>query len=550
MATTAPSAIPGIVQQLRSSFNSNITLPKEWRLEQLQKLQKMINDGREKLSEAMYKDLHRSRFESHLIELNVIDHEIQYALDNFDSWVVDETKPTNFLNFPAKSVVHRDPLGVVLIMSPWNYPVQLLLVPLIGALAGGNTVLLRPAEYTSHTSNAIKDLVAKYFDPKVVTVITGGRDVNVAVLAERFDYIFFTGGTTLGRIVHAAANKHLTPVTLELGGKSPTYVDSTADLEIAAKRIVWGSFLNAGQTCVRPDYLMVQKEVASKLVALLRASIREFYLSPHTDASEYAIAKAVQPVKVGGSAPLASAKDSCYFARIVDGGNAIDRIAGILKEDAKFVVEGGDVDMAARYVAPTLLDFADDRKAFDASASMRNEIFGPLLPILTVKDAAEAISIIRAREKPLAMYIYTTNSAIQRKFADETSSGSLLFNDSVVHLANHALPFGGVGNSGMGAYHGKQTFETFTHAKAVMYRKYILDMPARYPPYTSFKRGLIHTLGVAPPKRQLQLITFILVAAAFYLARNPIQMGVEKVLPYALKVLPGIAGLLAALRFF
>ena len=544
---TNPASIRGVVAKLRQTFNSNVTLPESWRRAQLLKLQALMAAGREKLARAMYEDLHRSRFESQLLELGIVDHEIQAALDGLSDWMKPESKPTNFLNFPASSYVKRDPYGVVLIMSPWNYPVQLLLAPLVGALAAGNTVLLRPGTFSCKTSEALRDLIEQFFAAGDVAIVVGDRDVTTAVLAERVDYIMFTGGPTLGRVVHAAANKYLTPVTLELGGKSPSYVDATADLDIAAKRLTWATFVNAGQTCVRPDYLMVQASVAPAFVAKVKACIKEFYSGGHADASEFHVQEAGAAVT---GKTLASSKDSAYLGRIIDGNDAIGRLAGLLKADKQYVTEGGDVDAKARYVSPTLLEFGSDKTAFERSATMQHEIFGPLLPILVVKDESEAIALIRAREKPLALYVYSLRSDVQERFANETSSGSLVFNDAIVHLANHALPFGGVGNSGMGGYHGKYTFLTFSHAKSVMSRSNYMDMPARYPPYDATKRTIFGLFSQPIPKLTLQASVFVAVALSAYLARGSINTVAEKAFPYLVKLLPLIIALGVTQRFF
>jgi aldehyde dehydrogenase (NAD+) len=479
-----PAAISGAVDRLRATFDSGVTLTREWRIQQLKAFRSLVSHGKEALSIAMYQDLHRSRFESHLIEISVVEHEIQEAIDHLDDWMAPEAKPTNLLNQPGSSSVHRDPLGVCLIMSPWNYPVQLLLAPLIGAIAAGNCALLRPAEYTGAVSETIGVLIGKYLDPNAFAVVIGGRAITESSLKCRFDKIFFTGGPTLGKVVYGAAVENLTPVVLELGGKSPAYVDASANLSVTARRLTWGTFLNAGQTCVRPDYLLVHESVADELIARIVGFIREFYEVPATDKTEYAYSEA--------AAQRPTAKTSPYFGRIVNGGGAIDRLAGLLERDKAHIVTGGEVDKAERYVAPTVLDFGTDVDAFEASSAMQAEIFGPILPVLRVSGPDAALAAIKRREKPLAMYVFTNSAAVKKTFETRTTAGGLVFNDCVVHLANGNLPFGGVGHSGMGNYHGRYSFECFSHQKAVMDRKSLADMPARYPPYTSFKRNLIY----------------------------------------------------------
>jgi len=547
LKTTDPSEIPGIVSKLRDSFNSKITLSKQWRLQQLHQLEKLLKEGEEELSKAMYTDLHRSRFESYFIELNIVTHEIHTAIENLDEWMKPEVKPTNLQNLPGKSFVQRDPLGVVLIMSPWNYPVQLLLAPLVGALAAGNTVLLRPASYTKNVSAALARLVAKYFDPSVVAIVTGDRDVTTSVLKERYDYIFFTGGPTLGRVVHQAANKHLTPVTLELGGKSPSYVDKSVDVDICAKRLTWATFVNAGQTCVRPDYLLVHEAVADEFIAAIVKYTRKFYADcPKADPNEYALSPAERAV---AAEIKHEAGQTPYFGRIVDGGDAIDRLANILKQDASYIIEGGAVDKSKRFISPTLLKFGANRHAFENSAAMQAEIFGPILPILTVKSPEEAIALIRSREKPLALYCFSNDSSVVKRFLRETTSGSVAINDAIVQLANHELPFGGVGLSGMGAYHGRYSFETFSHQKAVMWKSTTADIAHRYPPYTEFGRKLIKLTGKPISRSTIRAVATVAAVTAAFLARNRAQDAVAALVPHIPKILPVIAAI-AAYRWF
>jgi aldehyde dehydrogenase (NAD+) len=361
---------------------------------------------------------------------------------------------------PARARIVREPLGVVLVIAPWNYPVQLALVPLIGALAGGNCVVLKPSEVAPATSAVLARLIPRYLDPECVAVVEGGVPETTALLAERFDHVFYTGNGTVGRIVMEAAAKHLTPVTLELGGKSPCLVDSEVDLDVAARRIVWGKFFNAGQTCVAPDYALVPAALEKPLLERMKQVLVDFY----------------------GADP----EKSPDFGRIVNGRHHA-RLTALL--GAGEVVVGGRHDAASRYLAPTIL-----RAVPPDAPVMQNEIFGPILPVLTVRDLDEAIAFVNAREKPLALYVFTRDRRAAKRVLAETSSGAVTVNDCITHMVPHGLPFGGVGPSGMGAYHGPHSFHTFTHAKAVLDRATFVDPPVRYPPYTPAKHKWIKRL--------------------------------------------------------
>ena len=526
--------IPQYVTNLRATFRTGKTLEYKWRIEQLKQLRRLISEGRERLSQAMWKDLHRSRMETYLLELSTVEADINATIEHLSSWMTPERVSTNLSNFPGSSYIQSDPLGVVLIMSPWNYPIQLFLSPLVGAIAAGNCVVLRPADYTHNVSAVLSDLVHEYLDPECFRVVTGGREVTTAVLAQRFDLIFFTGGPTLGRIVHLAANKYLTPVILELGGKSPSYVHRDADLEISARRLAWSVFLNAGQTCVRPDYLLVHRDIASRFLDKLRSNIIELYTSECSDAREYGFQPSTDSVEnaalaaetpaeyLPGVKPSSSAYDqtsltmiqkSPYFGRIVDGGSAFDRLVKIVEDDVAYVTVGGAVNRESRFMAPTILNFGSDKEAFATSSSMQVEIFGPILPVLTVQDEEEALQFITDREHPLASYCFTTSSAVKAKFAKRTTSGSLVFNDAIVQLANHHLPFGGVGASGMGNYHGKFSFDTFSHQKSVLYKTNMLDLAARYPPYSTTKEKVLKLVNMHIPDSAIAVGVTVVAAA-------------------------------------
>jgi aldehyde dehydrogenase (NAD+) len=369
------------------------------------------------------------------------------------------TRPERVGAIPGigRSYVHREPLGVVLIISPWNYPVGLLLSPLAGAIAAGNTAVLKPSEVTPHVSAALARHVARYLDPEAITLVEGGVEETSALLAERFDHIFYTGGGTVGRIVMEAAAKNLTPVTLELGGKSPCLVDREVDLKTTARRIAWGKFLNAGQTCIAPDYVLVHRDREEELVRELEAAARDFY----------------------GADP----KRSADYARIVDRRHH-ERLSKLLGDGE--VAFGGETDPETNYLAPTVL-----RHVSPESPVMQQEIFGPILPVLPVADLAEAIDFVNERDKPLALYVFSEDEAAQDRVLAETSSGGACVNGTVMHIMDARVPFGGVGPSGMGAYHGRHSFETFSHRKAVLRRGFRFDPKMLYPPYSERKRRIL-----------------------------------------------------------
>jgi aldehyde dehydrogenase (NAD+) len=447
-------AIPATVERLRDAFDAGRTRPLEWRREQLERLLALCDDHGQELVEALQADLRKPELEAWAADVGSVRSEAKRAIKNLKKW----TKPERVGGMPllGRSFVIREPLGVVLIISPWNYPVQLLFSPLVGALAAGNAVVLKPSEVTPHVSAVLARHVPDYLDTEAVALVEGGVEETTALLGERFDHIFYTGNGHVGRIVMEAAAKHLTPVTLELGGKSPCIVDDDVDVDVTARRIAWGKFMNAGQTCIAPDYVLVHERREPELVEALGRCVHEFY----------------------GDDPKASAD----FARIVNGRH-YQRVARLLKDGD--VVEGGQTDETQNYVAPTLL-----RNVSPDSDAMREEIFGPVLPILKVKDVAEAIRFVNEREKPLALYVFSDDERVQQDVLERTSSGGACVNGTIMHLANPELPFGGVGPSGMGAYHGRHSFETFSHRKSVLRRKLKRDPKFLYPPYGGLKTRL------------------------------------------------------------
>lgn len=436
-----------LLQQQRAFFNTGNTRSVNFRVEQLKRLKQAIIKHQDAIVTAAKADLGRPEFEAYF-EIGVLG-ELNRALNQLKSWVKPKRVATPFDQFPATAWIEPEPLGVVLIIGPWNYPFQLLFSPLIGAIAAGNCTILKPSELAPHTSQAVAQLIQDTFDPSYIAVVEGGVETSQQLLAEKFDYIFFTGGIRVGKIVMEAAAKHLTPVTLELGGKSPCIVDTDVRLDYTAKRIVWGKFINAGQTCVAPDYLLVDRRIKSDLVEQLQRSMHDFF----------------------GDNPVKSPD----YARIINEQH-FSRLLPFL-ENGKVIV-GGEAIREQRYIAPTILD----QVRWDDPV-MQEEIFGPILPLLEYESLEEAIAKINARPKPLALYFFSRNRQKQAKVLQSTSSGGVCLNDTVMQYATWELPFGGVGESGIGAYHGKSSFDTFSHYKSVLKKSFWLDLGWRYAPY-------------------------------------------------------------------
>jgi aldehyde dehydrogenase (NAD+) len=455
---TTPSNLQGLVQQQRSFFSTGQTKPIAFRLEQLQNLQQAITKYQDAIVEAAKQDLGRPEYEAYF-EIATIA-EIKQALKSLKQWMKPQRVASPIDQFPSTAWIQPDPLGVVLIIGPWNYPFQLIVSPLVGAIAAGNCAILKPSEHAPHTAQVVAEMIQSAFDPQYIAVAQGDAQVSQQLLAEKFDHIFFTGGTAIGRVVMAAAAKHLTPVTLELGGKSPCVVEADARLDYAAKRIAWGKFINAGQTCIAPDYLLVDRRIKQELLTKIKAYIQEFY----------------------GTDPSTSPD----YARIINQRH-FSRLASFL--DNGTLLLGGQTDLDKRYIAPTLLD----NVSWDAPV-MQDEIFGPILPVVEYGELEEAIALINARPKPLALYFFSSDKRKQGQMLESTSSGGVCINDTVMHIAVSALPFGGVGESGMGRYHGKASFDTFSHYKSVLKKGMWLDLAWRYAPYTASKLKLIQKI--------------------------------------------------------
>ena len=448
-ATTAPPISASTLQAQRDFFASGQTRSVAFRIEQIEKLKQAILQRQDAIVEAAKADLGRPEFEGYF-EVGVLA-ELSYVLKHLKSWAKPQKVNVPLAQMPGSAWVQSEPLGCVLIIGPWNYPFQLVISPLIGAIAAGNCAIIKPSEIAPATSRVVAELIRDIYPPEFVTVQEGGVEVAQALLAEKFDHIFFTGGTRVGQIVMEAAAKQLTPVTLELGGKSPCIVDKNSDLKVAAKRIVWGKYLNAGQTCVAPDYLVVHEDVKPAFLVILQDIIRDRY----------------------GDNPIQSPD----FSRLVSD-DQFDRVAALM--EGEDILIGGQTNREERFIAPTVLN----NVSWD-SPIMQEEIFGPVLPVLSYSDIADVTKAINARPKPLALYIFTRDAALQECILSATSSGGVCINDVFLHIAVWGMPFGGVGQSGIGAYHGKTSFDTFSHQKSVLKKPFWMDIDWRYPPYAS-----------------------------------------------------------------
>ncbi|MGA2247263.1 MAG: aldehyde dehydrogenase [Verrucomicrobiota bacterium] len=449
-----------LVYRQRAFFLTGATRPLDVRREHLQEFSTALERHESSLLAALQADLHKSPFQGYASELGLLQAEIRHALKNLSRWAAPVRCRTPWFAAPSRGWVQSEPFGVACILGPWNYPVQLLLTPLVSAIAAGNCAVLKPSELAPHTAEATAGMVAKSFAENHIAVVTGGADIAEALLRERFDKIFFTGSTRVGSAVMAAAAKQLTPVTLELGGKCPVIVCADAAIEQAAKRIAWGKFMNAGQTCVAPDFVLVQREVGEAFVAALKKSLREFY----------------------GEA----ASRSADYGRIVNARH-FERLLRYLREGK--VIYGGEHEASDLFLAPTILT-----EVLPNSPVMQEEIFGPILPVLEFGRLDDALALLRGRPTPLALYLFTRDRATETRVLAEARSGGVCVNDVVSHMVGTGLPFGGLGESGMGAYHGRAGFEAHSYQRAVMRRATWLDTPFRYPPQKLSLAGLRRAL--------------------------------------------------------
>lgn len=447
--------IPEIVQTQRAYFMTGVTRTLQFRQYALKKLQTAVRENEDRIALAMKKDLNKNPFETYMCETGIVLDEIRFHLRHLSEWMREKTVTTPIAQFHSRSFMSPEPYGVALIMTPWNYPIQLCLEPLIGAISGGNCAVIKPSAYAPATSRLLAEIISDIFPPEYVSVVEGGREENSALFDQKFDYIFFTGSVAVGRTAMQAAAKNLTPVTLELGGKSPVIIDSTANLKIAARRVAFGKVLNAGQTCVEPDYLLIESGVRDDFIEEYRRALAGFF--PDGDMSDMV--------------NIVSEKHYRRKKELLDGQTA---------------VIGGRWDDSRRFIEPTVLIDVDPE-----SPIMQEEIFAPILPVITWDSLDEAISFIQKRPKPLALYLFTNNREAERRVLDSCSFGGGCINDTIIHLATPHMGFGGVGDSGMGQYHGKKSFDTFTHYRSILKKSTWPDLPMRYFPYDDLKFKLV-----------------------------------------------------------
>jgi len=445
------SRMEEILEEHHQYFFSGRTYDLQFRIQQLTKLKETIKRNEQQIMSALYQDLGKSEFESYATEIGLTLDNIGYMMKHLKQWMKPRKVKTPIHQYPSKSFILKEPYGTVLIVGPFNYPFQLVIEPLIGAIAAGNCAVLKPSENTPTVSAIITTIIKETFDESYIRVIEGEKETTSTLIHAPFDYIFFTGSVPVGKIVMEAAAKNLVPVTLELGGKSPVIVDRTANIKLAAKRIIWGKLLNTGQTCIAPDYVIAHAEIKQELIETMKAVITDFY---GTDA-----------------------KESKDYGRIVNE-RQFDRLSAILEKDRSQVLYGGRAVKEDLYIEPTLLAVESP-----ADASMQEEIFGPILPIMAYHELEEAIQIIHSRPKPLAVYLFTENKDIENEVLRRVSFGGGCINDTISHAASVHLPFGGVGNSGIGAYHGKSSFELFSHNKSIIKKSTKLSINVVFPPY-------------------------------------------------------------------
>ncbi|WP_369802841.1 aldehyde dehydrogenase [Sporosarcina sp. P10] len=440
-----------IMNKQKQYYTSGVTRSISFRKMMLEKLYKAIQKHEKKILDALHKDLHKHPFEAYVAEIGFVLSSITHMIDHLDEWAAPEKVKTPLHLQPATSFIVKEPYGTVLIIGPFNYPFQLVFDPLVGSIATGNCTVLKPSEDALHTASVVDKIISSVFPPEYVSVVHGEKEETKLLLDAPFDYVFFTGSAKVGKIVMKACAERLTPLTLELGGKSPAVVDHTADIKKAAEKIVWGKYMNAGQTCIAPDYVLADASIYDELIHEMKSAIQRFY---------------------GGDA-----QKSADYGRII-ADRHFDRLANILDQDQAYIVEGGKTDAADKYIEPTILALSDWN-----SASMQDELFGPILPVLPYDNLGVAIQQISTLPKPLAAYFFTENDEAANHFIEVLPFGGGCINDTISHVANIHLPFGGVGPSGMNQYHGKASFETFTHSKSMMKKSTAVSVPIAFPPY-------------------------------------------------------------------
>ena len=452
MKETSKDIVVQHIENQRAFFATNKTKDINFRLTQLRKLKKAILKNQQKLENALWEDLHKSPEEAYLTEISIVTGEIDNHIRHLKQWAKPERVSTPLHLFPSSSKIIFEPLGLSLIVAPWNYPFQLLINSLVGSISAGGCSILKPSPDAPKTAIAMQEMIEETFDSNYIAVVQGGRETNTILFNERFDIIFFTGSSKVGKVVMRAAAEHLTPVVLELGGKSPCIVDADANINVAAKRIAWGKLINAGQTCIAPDYLFAHHSIKDELLDKIAKNFKEMYGE--------------------------NIKESRFYPRIVNQ-NAIDRLAKLMNEGE--IHTGGEVDEKDRFIAPTIID-----KVNPDFLIMQEEIFGPILPVMTFENIEEPINYINKNEKPLAFYYFGKNKKAKEVLAKTTSGGACI-NDTLMHITNHNLPFGGVGNSGLGKYHGQESFLAFSNRRAVVTTPTWIDLPLKYAPFKYFK---------------------------------------------------------------
>ncbi|KAK2831331.1 hypothetical protein Q7C36_016417 [Tachysurus vachellii] len=479
-----------VVQQARKAFQTGRSKPLDYRIQQLKNLQRFITEKQNDITEALKKDLCKSKNGTLLYEILGLEGEISLAMSKLAEWAAPRPVAKNLLTISDEVYIRPEPLGVVLIIGAWNYPIAVTLQPLVGAIAAGNAAVVKPSEVSVHTAK-VMELLHMYLDPEMYHVVTGGVPETQELLKQRFDHIFYTGSSTVGKLVMEAAARHLTPVTLELGGKSPCYIDKGCDLRIACRRITWGKYVNCGQTCIAPDYILCEHSIQDQVVEEIRKCIQEFYTNDPKTFTDY--------------------------GRIINQRH-FKRITGLMEGSA--VAIGGGHDESQRYIAPTVL-----KDVTAESKVMQEEIFGPVLPIVPINGLKEAIQFINEREKPLAIYVFSSSKKVIKKVMLETSSGALLANDCLVHYTISELPFGGVGNSGTGCYHGKYTFDQLSHLRSCLIKNLNMERLnlIRYPPHTAQKLRWARVLLIKQVNvkrwRQLVQVAMLTALAAFVVQR-------------------------------
>ena len=447
-----------LVAAQRKYFNSNATKPVGFRIEQLKKLKAILRENNDQIAEAVYRDFGKSRFETILTELFVVFDDLNMAIENLSAWAAHKPAATNILNTPADCFIVPEPLGVSLVIGPWNYPYQLTLAPLVASMAAGCTAVIKPSELTVHCSAIIEKLINENFEPEYLLVVEGGIPETTQLLEQKFDKIFFTGSVPVGKVVYQAAAKHLTPVTLELGGKSPVIILPDADLEVTVRRLVWAKFLNSGQTCIAPDYIYVHRSVEGKFLQLLvnEIELRDYRL------------------------------ENDNFVQIVNERNA-ERLVGMI--DTVKVYYGGVFDIKKRFIAPTVMTNITWQDKV-----MQQEIFGPLLPVMVFDNLDTVITEVKENPKPLALYLFTKDDTVKKKVLSEVSFGGGCINEAVMHVSNGLLPFGGVGDSGIGSYHGEEGFKAFSHFKSIIDKPLTGEPDTKYAPYNADKLKMLESL--------------------------------------------------------